>query len=212
MFYKKTVVCCLLLLFAGFSSVDAATTSKGQSGLINIPSAYVLRNGHGGIGYFNVQNGDSFAGNISLLSNVELSYSHWRLNGQNDKNLYGFKIALAQEEFLKPAISIGVEDLSDDLDRSFYIVTSKQFPWGLRSHIGLKGGSESNGLFYGLEKEIRLTRNYMDAKSFIPVVNIMIEYDGQHFNYGAYIRSSRGLRFDIGWYDDTFRTGIQLEF
>lgn len=212
MFYKKVVFCCLLLFFANFSAVDASTTYKGKSGLINIPSAYVLRQGHGGVGYFNVRNGESIAGSLSLMDNLEFSYSHWRLSGQDDKNLYSFKMVLAQEEFLKPAIAFGVEDLADDFDRSFYLVTSKQMPWGLRLHMGVKSGSDANGLFYGLEKQIRLTSDYMQKKSFIPVLNFMIEYDGQNFNYGAYIRSSKGLRFDIGWHDDTFRTGIQLEF
>lgn len=212
MLRKKIFCCCLLLLFVGCISVDAATTSKGKSGLINIPSAYVLRKGHGGLGYFNIPNGDSFAGSISLMNNFEVSYSRWCLDGKEDKNLYGFKAVLAQEEFLKPALAIGVEDLADNLDRSFYLVTSKQMPWGLRLHMGVKSGHEAKGLFYGIEKQVRLTNNYMERKSFIPALNIMVEYDGHNFNYGAYIRNSRGLRFDICWYDDTFRTGIQLEF
>lgn len=212
MLIRKSIIFCIILLSGYFSLAEASTTSKGKSGLINIPNAYVLRKGHGGIGYFNVPNGYSLAGNISLMKNVEFSYSRWKLHNTNDKNIYGLKTVLKQEDILRPAIAIGVEDISDDLDRSFYLVASKQMPWGLRLHMGVKSGSYENGLFYGVEKQIRLTKNYMDKKSFIPVLNFMLEYDGQHLNYGAYIRTSKGLRFDIAWYDDTFRTGIQLEF
>ena len=198
---------CFLLVFP----VSAATTANGYSGLINIPSAYVLRQGQGGLGYFNLRDGESFVGSFSVFSGFELGYSRWLPDVGKNVNVYSAKVVVLQERVLKPAIAVGVSDLADQLDRSYYVMASKQGPWGVRLHLGAQSG-EKSALMYGLEKQFRLTGDLRKALPFIPVFNLMLEYDGQGFNYGAYVRSKNGLRLDLGWRDDRFYAGAQLEF
>ncbi len=202
-----------LLLFFMLSTLpaDAAATPEGRSGLINIPTAYVLKPFHGGTGYFNFPGGDSFSGNIAVLPRVELGYSRWRSESSRDYNLYSGKVVLLEELVLRPAIAIGVDDIGGKLDRSYYLTVSKQGPWGIRLHLGARSGA-SNGLFYAMEKQIRLTDDWRKKLPFIPIFNLALEYDGQHFNYGAYVRNKHGFRLDLGWRDERFYYGVQLEF
>lgn len=190
----------------------AATTPKGGSGLINIPSAYIARDWKASIGYFNTSDGESIAGNVSLPIGAEFAYSRWRLDNDDDCSIFSFKVPIMKEKVLKPAIAIGVEDITNKFDRHFYFAMSKQGPWGFRLHLGARNGHKTNGLFYGLEKQIRLKGDLAKQHLFIPVLNFMVEYDGRHLNYGVYIRNSKGFRVDFAWHDNSFRSGFQIEF
>ncbi len=202
--------CIFLLLCVLALPAEGAVTPEGRSGLVSIPTAYILQPLHGSAGYFNLSGDDVFAGSIAIARGFELGYSRWRLDDK-EYNVYSGKVALLEERVLKPAVAVGVDDLSDAIDRSYYLVASKQAPWGIRLHLGVKSGQD-NGLFYGLEKQIRLDKNWRKKLPFIPVFTLMMEYDGQHFNYGVYVREKHGLRFDLGWRDERFYGGIQLEF
>ena len=210
--YKKTLFALFVVFFVVSSTCFAGTTPKGGSGLINIPVAYIARDWKGSIGYFNTYDGESTAGNVSLPIGVEFAYSRWRLDDGDNCSIFSFKVPLMKEKVLKPALAIGVEDITNRFDRHFYLVMSKQGPMGFRLHLGARNGHKANGLFYGLEKQIRLKGNFAKQNLFIPVLNFTLEYDGQHVNYGMYIRNSKGIRLDFAWHDNSFRTGVQYEF
>lgn len=210
--YKKTFVCLIICLQALLPLAYAGTTPKGLSGLINIPSAYVSKSWTTNIGYFNTYEGASLAGNVSLPFGAEFAYSRWRIDHDNNYDLFSFKVPVLHEQVLKPAIAIGVEDITDKFDRNYYIAMSKQGPMGFRLHLGARSGDTNNGVFYGLEKQIRLKGDLANHNLFIPVLNLTLEYDGQHLNYGFYIRHKSGVRVDFAWHDDRFRSGVQFEF
>lgn len=202
------VICNIL-----FTAVcSAGTTPKGASGLVNVPSAYIAKYWKVNIGYFNTTYGSSLAGNISLPLGAELAYSSWHINDENNRNMLSIKVPILTEKVMKPAVAIGVEDLTGDFDRSYYLAMSKQGPWGVRMHLGVRSGREQNGMFYGIEKQIRLKGGLERQKLFVPALNFTLEYDGQRPNYGIYIRNSNGIRIDFAWHHDTFRAGVQVEF
>ena len=207
----KTVVCVFVFFSMFVPACLAGTSPKGVSGLINVPSAYISRNWKANVGYFNTSLGESIAGNISLPIGVEFAYSRWRLDHRENSSLFSFKVPLMREAVLKPAIAIGVEDFTDRFDRSYYLAMSKQGPFGFRLHLGARSG-DKNGLFYGVEKQIRLKGDLEKQNLFVPILNLILEYDGNNFNYGFYIRNKNGFRVDFAWHDKTFRTGFQYEF
>ena len=164
------------------------------------------------VGYFNTRYGSSVAGNISLPVGAEIAYSKWHIDGENNRDMISLKVPVMREKVMKPAVSIGVEDIADDCDRSYYLAMSKQGPWGIRMHMGVRSGHEQKGMFYGIEKQIRLKGDIAKQKLFVPALNFTLEYDGRRPNYGMYIRNSNGFRVDLAWHKNSFRFGIQKEF
>lgn len=210
---KIKIIISLILLNAFYTvTCLAATTPKGSSGLINIPSAYISRDWKFNIGYFNTRYGSSVAGNISLPFGAEVAYSKWHMNDKNNRDMLSVKFPVMHEKVMKPAIAVGVEDMADDFDRSYYLAMSKQGPWGIRMHMGVRSGREQKGMFYGIEKQIRLKGEITKQKLFVPAINFTLEYDGRRPNYGMYIRNSNGFRVDFAWHKNSFRFGIQKEF
>jgi hypothetical protein len=202
-----------LFVFCPFAPLALASVNiKGMDGLINIPSAYVPLAGRGSVGYFYTRDGNLVTGNVSLESFLELSYTRWWHDDRPEFGLYSAKLSLAKEKVLSPAVAFGAEDISGKLGRNYYLVASKQAPFGLRLHVGASFGEAGRGVFYGLEKQIKLKGDLRQIFAFMPVFTVMMEYDGQNLNYGAYVRNSHGLRFDLAWRDERLLAGVQMEF
>ena len=202
----------VLLTCALFSlPADASVNYKGISGLIDIPSAYVKRSGKGSVGYAYWRSVDAVSGNISMFGEAELAYSYWS-SSQQTTGMCSIKLAILREELLSPALAAGVEDITNGVGRGYYLVVSKQLPWGLRLHTGYRGGKLINSLFCGVEKQIRLKTDLRKIEKFVPVFAVLLEHNGQDINYGVYIRTSRGLRFDLGWNEQRLLVGAQVEF
>ena len=208
MLKQKTLLGLLVFLSVPFSCY-AATTYKGTSGMINTPSAHIGNVWNASVGYFHFDNNNVIAGNFILPYNTEVSYARNMIDAENDFSAFGLKTVIAKEKVLSPAIAIGVEDIGKKFDRSFYLTTSKQLPMGFKTHVGVRSG-KNNGLFYGIEKQVRI--NYMKNKNTqFSTVNFILEYDGNNANYGAYFLMKSGLRLDVSYYDNCFMVGLQLE-
>ncbi len=210
---KKIVLITFIFFNMVVLSADASIMYNGVDGLINVPSAYVKKPYSAKLGYFYTSSFQSMAGNVSLLNDMDFSYSRQRFDNNKDYNIYSTKIALLKEKVLLPAVAVGVIDLSNQFDRSYYVTTSKQGPFGFRLHLGARfSENHENAVYYGLEKQIRLSDDLKKMLSFMPVFNLMLEYDGNSFNYGAYVRNSKGMLFNIAFRDRMFQASIQYEF
>jgi hypothetical protein len=205
---QRGIAFLLVLLICCLPEAQAAN-HKGIDGLINIPSAYVQLPGRVSAGYFSWRDGSSLSSNVSLPDGVELAISYWALNGGRQEGIYSGKIAVMKEKVLAPAVAVGVVDITDAAGRNFYLAVSKNALWGLRLHTGLTSG---RGVFGGLEKQFKLKSDLRKRPPFIPLFALVIEHDGKNFNYGLYVRNSRGLRLDVGWLDRRFMAGVQMEF
>lgn len=188
-------VSCALLLTA--APAFAAPSINGSTGLINTPSADVLREGQFSLGYYHLKDGGVGAFNVNVAPKVELGVAGFRYDGQDNKNYLNAKFSVVSETVFNPGLAVGVEDIGNTEKRSVYAVTSKALPFGFRMHLGA-GSGRYNGVFAGLEKTLNPVRVITGNNTF-PATTLIAEYDGKYMNYGARMSITPGLKLDAGW-------------
>ena len=189
------IVCWTQLLLA--TSASAAPSTTGSTGMIRIPTADVLQIGHFAAGYYYWRDHGAAVAAVGLPAGIEVSAAAPWYNGGSAQWNVNAKINLANESLLKPAISIGIEDLGGQQQQSFYGVISKALPFGIRVHLGV-GNGRFSGAFGAIEKVLNPHSVRKKAVGF-PVTSIIVEMDGRKTNYGARMKLARGLRLDAGW-------------
>ena len=197
-------VCALLLIG---SPVAAAPSINGSTGLINTPSADVLHEGQFSLGYYNLKGGGAGIVTFNMARNLEVGATGFQYDGQDNKFLLNAKYAVVPETILSPGLSIGVEDALDKKGRTAFAAVSKTLPFGFRIHAGV-GNGRIDGMFYALEKTINPI-GISGSRGF-PTTTLMLEYDGQHTNYGARMAIAKGLKMDAGWKNSNFYVGLSL--
>lgn len=197
-------VCAVLLIG---SPVAAAPSINGSTGLINTPSADVLHEGQFSLGYYNLKGGSAGIVTFNMARNLEVGAAGFQYDGQDNKFLLNAKCAVVPETILSPGLSIGVEDALDKKGRTAFAAVSKTLPFGFRIHAGV-GNGRIDGMFYALEKTVNPI-GISGSRGF-PTTTLMLEYDGQHTNYGARMAIAKGLRMDAGWKNRDFYIGLSL--
>ena len=189
-----TVLSCALLL----STIPAmaAPSVNGPTGLINSPSADVLRPGQISLGYYHLKNGGVGSFNTNIAPNLELGVAGFRYDGQENKNYVNGKFALLPESVLTPGIAVGGEDIGNTHERSLYAVASKALPLGFRLHVGA-GNGRFHGTFASIEKVINPI-SILTGDNVFPATTLIAEYDGKNMNYGARLSIVSGLKLDAG--------------
>lgn len=185
---------CTLMLTA--IPAMAAPSVNGSTGLINNPSADVLRPGQMSLGYYHLKNGGVGSFNTNIMPNLELGVAGFRYDGQENKNYVNAKFALLPESVLTPGIAVGGEDLGNHSERSLYAVASKALPLGFRLHVGA-GNGRFHGGFASLEKVINPI-SIITGNNVFPTTTLIAEYDGKNMNYGARLSIVSGLKLDAG--------------
>ena len=176
--------------------VLAAPSVNGPTGLINSPTADVLRLGQFSLGYYQMKDGGVSTFNTNLAPNIEVGVSTFHYESQQNKNYLHVKFALRPEQILTPGIALGVEGIGSHDKPSLYGVVSKALPFGFRIHAGL-GNGRFSGLFASIEKTIN-PRSIRGSSQSFPVTTLIAEYDGKNMNYGARLTLSPGLKLDVG--------------
>lgn len=174
----------------------AAPSMNGSTGLINSPTADVLRLGQFSLGYYQLKDGGVSTFSTNLAPNIEVGVSGFRYESQQNKNDLHVKFALMPEQILTPGIALGVEGVGSHDKPSLYGVASKALPFGFRIHAGL-GNGRFSGFFVSIEKTIN-PRNIRRSGHSFPVTTLIGEYDGKNMNYGARLTLSQGLKLDVG--------------
>ena len=196
---------CAFLLIA--SPVAAAPSINGSTGLINTPSADVLHEGQFSLGYYNLSDGGAGIVIFNMARNLEVGAAGFQYDHQDNKFLLSAKYAVVPETILSPGLSIGVEDALDKKGRTAFAAVSKTLPFGFRIHAGV-GNGRIDGMFYALEKTVNPI-GISGSRGF-PTTTLMLEYDGQHTNYGARMAIAKGLKMDAGWKNNNFYIGVSL--
>lgn len=176
--------------------VLAAPSVNGPTGLINTPTADVLRPGQLSLGYFHLQNGGVGTFTTNVAPNLELGVAAFRYDGQSNKNYLSGKFSIVPETILLPGLAVGVEDITNSDQRSIYAVASKALPFGFRVHAGT-GNGRFNGVFAGIEKTIN-PLSIITGNNAFPATTLIAEYDGKTMNYGARLSIVPGLKLDAG--------------
>ena len=184
---------CALLLTA--APVMAASSMNGPTGLIDIPTADVLRSGQISLGYYHLKDGGVGTVNTNLAPNLEIGVTAFRYDGQTSKNDLNAKFSVVPETVVAPGLAIGVQNLSSNNKRSVYAVASKALPFGFRMHAGA-GSGQFNGIFAGLEKTINPIS--ITGNNAFPATTLIAEYNGKVMNYGARLSIAPGLKLDVG--------------
>jgi hypothetical protein len=189
---KKIVAALLFLgMFGVAFTANAAPAFTGSTGMINTPSADVLKPGQISLGAYTRK--DVLFGSIgaNVAPNLELSFSasNKKSFGTNSLNA---KYALVDETILSPGLAVGVEDIAGDKERSWYASMSKGLILGMRLHAGY-GSGQYDGFFAALEKSISPV-----SIGGIGETKLILEWDSHHLNYGIRVAVAPGLKVDAG--------------
>lgn len=194
---KRICIVVFLLIFTGAGVVNAAPSVMGATGLIQNPTADVLRTGQVAAGYYHLDEGRVGIVTANILPKLEVGVAGFRYDTTESKNAVNFKWSLASEAVLTPGLALGVEDVAGTSQRSFYAAASKTLPFGFRLHAGV-GNGRFDGVFAGLEKTINPVSMFTGTSTF-PTTTLIIEFDGKQMNYGARVAILPGFKVDAGW-------------
>ncbi|HIU63852.1 MAG TPA: YjbH domain-containing protein [Candidatus Avacidaminococcus intestinavium] len=204
MLKKMLKLTAVLVVLCPFGNGEAKTLATGMSGVINTPSAYVRSMGHFGLTYQYTNDYRAWGGNIAVLPSLEISYSHWEPEGASDFDLVNAKFMVLPETVASPAVSIGVEDLTDERRRSGFVALSKAGPWGLALHAGVGTGRYRDG-YIALEKQFKLNSDVLN-------LGVALEYDGEDMNYGLFVPVGKLVRAEAGMRNEKFYAALHGTF
>lgn len=204
------IILVMFLLMTAYPIAFASPTINGSTGMINCPTADVLRPGQFAVGYYKFDGGKTGIVDFHLAKNVELGVARFDYDNGSNQSIVNAKFSLISERVLRPGIAIGVEDIGNKMDRSVYGVVSKVLPLGFRIHAGVKSG-RFNGTFAGLEKTIKPLAG-AGSINYFPTTTLLAEYDGRHMNYGARIAVIPGLKVNTGWRNGSYFVGLSYTY
>lgn len=195
-----TAVCAALLIAA--SAAEAAPTVTGSTGMTHVPTADVLRDGHFSLGYHHLEDAESFSVGYGMSNAWEISAAALD-HDQRSRDLYlNTKFSLMSEDVMRPGIAVGMEDILDEEERTYYAVASKALPLGLRIHAGI-GDGRYDGVFGGIEKTFNPLG--ITGSSIFPATTVSAEYDGEEMIYGLRLAIVPGVKAQASYRDgDTF--------
>jgi len=181
--FKRTLLCAVLWISSSLSLYAAPLTTpaqKGQTGLVNMPTARVAKDGTLRFGFSRFEPYRALWSSLSVFPWLELGARYTSVDhtqGLENPNFGTFKdkafdakLLLLQEQRYLPAISIGVRDfLGTRVFGAEFVVMSKQFG-PLDISLGL-GQGRLDGAFGGLQ--------YQPA--WAPGFDLVYEYDATDY-------------------------------
>lgn len=207
---KKIMLAAVCATFIVTAPVAAAPTVNGSTGLINTPSSDVLREGQFSLGYYNLHEGKAGSFGIGIAPKLELSVAAFDYDRRSNETYLNAKFGVLPESVMTPGLAIGIEDMADETDRSFYAVASKGLPLGFRIHAGV-GNGRYDGFFAGIEKVLNPV-SVVTGNSVFPTTSLIAEYDGHDMNFGARLTLVSGLKVDAGWRHDKTYVGATFTY
>ena len=193
----------VLVLATGLAAVPAgaAPSLLGYTGLLLVPSADALDDKEFNVAYFtlNVEEGADetvFAANMGVDEGTEIGFARIKPDyGRADTVLSG-KYRIQPEDEQRPAMAVGVFDLTDQIDTTVYFVASKSLSRSYRISgreatsprvpLGVGGGA-LDGLFAGATAVLG------------EKLMLIAEYDTDDINLGARLALGREIRAHAGW-------------
>lgn len=202
------LIAVVMMIAAMASPVVAGPNLNGPTGLILIPSAHV----EPGVGMHTLDGRKTYKYNIALPGG-RFEAGVVRDAGGNDQS-YNVKLALMNESWMLPALSLGAWDISSrDREVSTYLVASRNFSMiGLGMHGGiLRRGRVNNlaalfnansplTLFGDLGRDCTVAFAGVEY-SMLPLVTLMGEYVDKTVNMGIRFRPTEGVTIDWDYLD-----------
>jgi len=183
------------LLTAFCCAANAAPSLLGPTGLILTPTADTLGMaefdvGVSGIHSDNDMNETIVYGNAGVLPGLEVGLSRDRIEHGERQTVANAKLRLFRPPLGRFTVSTGMIDITDQVDRTSYVVLSHAIGAGVITRLGPIALPQVHiGIGNG-----RLDRVFGGASTVVGRrVEVMAEYDGTHVNVGA--RVPLALRF-----------------
>jgi hypothetical protein len=170
------------------------STLYGPAGLIIVPHSYVTTQRRTLVGTY-IARDVSASANYGLLRGVDVGAAYVNPDDGDGEVLANAKVNIVPSNFGRFQLGLGVIDLLDMLDQTFYIMASAE--WGmseaarakgrvLRLHLGYGTGLFDDSLIGG--GEYLLTRR----------LAVIGEYDGDRVNAALRYIRDEGFRMQIG--------------
>jgi hypothetical protein len=203
---RKGWVLLALVSLATVRPAAAAPNFLGATGLLNTPTADVLRHREWNVHVHGTDDFVTYGANFGIVENLEIGVTAFdRNHGGGTDALINLKYRLLPETKSVPAIAVGAVDVTDEfnVDPSIYLVVSKALGklssgaggYQLRGHVGI-GQGIYDGVFGGLD--LILT----------PRVMLIAEYDSDDFNAGVRFGLTPEVRADLGVLNGKFGAGL----
>ena len=214
MLQRAVIYACALCLLAG--AALALPSYRGYTGLMLVPTADALNQGdfNGGLFFEDVASGvvNDYIANYGIIDGLEVGIDRFQFN--NDVNADTFinaKYRVLPETDQRPALAVGIIDLTDEEETTAYFVVSKSVSTPVRCwegevlnpriHIGFGGGRLSSVFAGG---SAYLGERFM----------VMAEWDSRDVQAGAKFRITPSLTVDAGFFDivdrGTFGVGVSF--
>lgn len=204
---KQFCMAAYFLAVFAFSPVAlAAASTQGVTGVIDIPTADILPQGHFNAAAYRLHDENAYSLSMGAGQRLEAAFVSRLPDEGGDFTELQLKYALRREGILTPGMAIGIDDALAERERSVYAVWSKGLPLGIRVHLGI-GDGRFDGVFGSLEKQIikgRLGR--------FPTTALLVENDGRDMNYGLRVSLSQQLKLQLGYRDSDAYVGLSGSF
>jgi len=185
---------------------------NGYSGLFYVPTAEVLPANSWSVGAFSVDLDevfpDRYCFSYGLPGGMELNVIKYVPDDEEEETLLSGKYQIFPETKDKPALAVGVFDVTEERETTVYLVASRTLSDSFEvrkrrvfetiGHIGV-GGGRLEGIFAGVE--------FVLAPSF----RVIGEYDTDDFNIGIKILANDKLAI-TGAVLDLDRLGVGISF
>lgn len=198
------------------ANVNSAATSSwfGSVGMIVTPTANTTPAGAATASWHRVKrdagNLDIANINCGITKDLEIGGANIKVPGSSTELIGNVKYQLHPAQWLDnpnfPEMAVGAFDVTNQLNRAFYIVLSKRIEMGAASnfnrvslHLGFADNKLDSGaldgLFGGME--------FMVGRATL----IQAEYDAENFNCALRFSPSSRLSLDVGSLDGDFGFG-----
>ena len=200
--FKKIFTALLLLYFCQNNWVLAQPSLNGATGLLELPTADVVKKESFGIGIYSADDVKIRNMGYGLAEKLEVSFANEK-HDIEQINKFNVKYVLLSETVLTPGLAVGINDLTGKSERSTFAVVSKGLPLGFRVHAGIGSGDFEKG-FVALEKNIT---PLLGANVF-PSTTLLVEYNDNNINYGMRMSIVPDLKLNLGRSDHKTFIGL----
>lgn len=200
--FKKIFTALLLLYFCQNNWVLAQPSLNGATGLLELPTADVVKKESFGIGVYSADDVKIRNMGYGLAEKLEVSFANEKQDIEQI-NKFNVKYVLLSETVLTPGLAVGINDLTGKSERSTFAVVSKGLPLGFRVHAGIGSGDFEKG-FVALEKNIT---PLLGANVF-PSTTLLVEYNDDNINYGMRMSIVPDLKLNLGRSDHKTFIGL----
>ena len=211
---RRTATAAVILALLALPAMGSAAPSlTGPTGLILIPTAGTLGMTQWNVGATGVWADGSGSSvlyaNVGLLAGLEAGFAREEMEDAEAETLLNAKLHLLSPPVGKLKLAAGMIDITDQIDRTPYIVLSHTLGAGVLTrvgpvalpqvHVGV-GGGRLDGLFAGVSTTVN--RRW----------NLMAEYDGENINVGVRTPVATNLEATVAILDGLDDVAAGLSF